>query len=71
MKKGVLRGGAVGAPGGIRTHDHLLRRQPLYPLSYWDTLSTYREWYPPLEIGFKPPYLDFGHDYRQAKEDPS
>ena len=23
-----------GAPGGIRTHDPLLRRQPLYPLSY-------------------------------------
>ncbi len=28
-----------GAPGGIRTHDPLLRRQPLYPLSYWDTRS--------------------------------
>ena len=27
-----------GAPGGIRTRDMLLRRQPLYPLSYWDTL---------------------------------
>ena len=34
----------AGAPGGIRTRDHLLRRQPLYPLSYWDTLSTYKEW---------------------------
>ncbi len=28
----------AGAPGGIRTRDHLLRRQPLYPLSYWDML---------------------------------
>ena len=46
----------AGAPGGIRTRDHLLRRQPLYPLSYWDTLSTYREWYPSLEIGVKLPY---------------
>ena len=25
-----------GVPGGIRTHDPLLRRQPLYPLSYRD-----------------------------------
>ena len=25
-----------GVPGGNRTHDPLLRRQPLYPLSYWD-----------------------------------
>lgn len=24
----------TGAPGGIRTHNHLLRRQVLYPLSY-------------------------------------
>ena len=24
-----------GAPGRIRTRDPLLRRQPLYPLSYW------------------------------------
>ena len=26
---------ADGAPGRIRTRDPLLRRQPLYPLSYW------------------------------------
>ena len=26
-----------GAPGGIRTHDPLLRRQLLYPLSYQGT----------------------------------
>ena len=26
-----------GVPGGIRTHDPLLRRQPLYPLSYRDS----------------------------------
>ena len=26
-----------GAPGGIRTHDPLLRRQTLYPLSYRGT----------------------------------
>jgi hypothetical protein len=25
-----------GVPGGIRTHDPLLRRQPLCPLSYRD-----------------------------------
>ena len=25
-----------GVPGRIRTRDPLLRRQPLYPLSYWD-----------------------------------
>ena len=25
-----------GVPGGIRPHDPLLRRQPLYPLSYRD-----------------------------------
>ena len=28
----------VGVPGRIRTRDMLLRRQPLYPLSYWDTV---------------------------------
>ena len=27
-------GPIFGAPGGIRTHDLLLRRQTLYPLSY-------------------------------------
>ena len=26
-----------GVPGRIRTRDPLLRRQPLYPLSYWDS----------------------------------
>ena len=26
----------AGVPGRIRTRDPLLRRQPLYPLSYWD-----------------------------------
>ena len=43
----------AGAPGGIRTHDHLLRRQPLYPLSYWDTLSPLQEWYPSYEMSVK------------------
>lgn len=28
------------ADGGTRTHDPLLRRQVLYPLSYVSTLST-------------------------------
>ncbi len=27
-----------GVPGRIRTRDPLLRRQPLCPLSYWDTV---------------------------------
>ena len=27
----------IGVPGGIRTHDPLLRRQPLCPLSYRDS----------------------------------
>ena len=43
----------AGAPGGIRTHDHLLRRQPLYPLSYWDILSPLQEWYPSYEMSVK------------------
>ena len=30
-----------GVPGGIRTLDPLLRRQPLYPLSYRDLQSKY------------------------------
>ena len=29
----------VGVPGRIRTRDPLLRRQPLYPLSYWDMVT--------------------------------
>ncbi len=29
-----------GVPGGIRTHDPLLRRQPLYPLSYRDKIKS-------------------------------
>ena len=29
-------GGKYGVPGRIRTRDPLLRRQPLYPLSYRD-----------------------------------
>ena len=29
--------GKSGTPGRIRTRDPLLRRQPLYPLSYWGT----------------------------------
>ena len=32
--------GTSGVPGGIRTRDPLLRRQPLYPLSYRDCLAT-------------------------------
>ncbi len=28
----------IGVPGRIRTRDPLLRRQPLYPLSYWDAM---------------------------------
>ena len=33
----VRRIGRTGTPGRIRTRDPLLRRQPLYPLSYWGT----------------------------------
>ena len=38
---GIFRAGSrpcysYGVPGGIRTPDPLLRRQPLYPLSYRD-----------------------------------
>lgn len=29
-----LSGAKFGSPGGNRTHDQLLRRQLLYPLSY-------------------------------------
>ncbi len=29
-----------GVPGRIRTRDPLLRRQPLYPLSYWDVICS-------------------------------
>ena len=38
--QGIRRnwGRAGGVPGGIRTHDPLLRRQPLYPLSYRDAV---------------------------------
>ena len=36
-KARALMGGVGGVPGRIRTRDPLLRRQPLYPLSYWDT----------------------------------
>jgi hypothetical protein len=47
LNKKVIEGGNMvkisrnlasisGVPGGIRTHDPLLRRQPLYPLSYRD-----------------------------------
>ncbi len=32
-----LQESLVGTPGRIRTRDPLLRRQPLYPLSYWGT----------------------------------
>ena len=39
-KGGIRKMGKIvtksGVPGGIRTHDPLLRRQPLYPLSYRD-----------------------------------
>ena len=31
--------GEDGVPGGDRTHDHLLRRQMLYPLSYRNNLT--------------------------------
>ena len=46
---GVKRGD--GAPGGIRTHDPLLRRQPLYPLSYWDTVWPACGWKPGGDTG--------------------
>jgi hypothetical protein len=40
VKGGTLKMGKnrsyFSVPGGIRTHDPLLRRQPLYPLSYRD-----------------------------------
>ena len=32
-----------GTPGRIRTRDPLLRRQPLYPLSYWGLNSIWRK----------------------------
>ena len=32
---------AHGAPGRIRTRDRLLRRQLLYPLSYWGALADF------------------------------
>ena len=32
-----LNHSCCGVPGRIRTRDPLLRRQPLYPLSYWDS----------------------------------
>ena len=37
FKGSVVEGSPIadGAPGRIRTRDPLLRRQPLYPLSYW------------------------------------
>ena len=31
---------SAGVPGRIRTRDPLLRRQPLYPLSYWDAFCS-------------------------------
>ena len=34
--------GEIGVPGRIRTRDPLLRRQPLYPLSYWDVSPYYQ-----------------------------
>ena len=38
VDRGAVLASNSGVPGGIRTHDPLLRRQPLYPLSYRDTL---------------------------------
>ena len=35
-----------GVPGRIRTRDPLLRRQPLYPLSYWDVKGVGGRWLP-------------------------
>ena len=42
-RKGVIR--VLGAPGAIRTHDPLLRRQLLCPLSYggFATLNSTRQ----------------------------
>ena len=37
IRKKSLNVSYDGVPGGIRTHDPLLRRQPLYPLSYRDS----------------------------------
>ena len=36
IRKETLHSEYDGVPGGIRTHDPLLRRQPLCPLSYRD-----------------------------------
>ena len=38
-------GSHTGAGGGTRTHDRLLRRQLLYPLSYARMQAHYTMWY--------------------------
>ena len=47
-----LHHSCCGVPGRIRTRDPLLRRQPLYPLSYWDPMIQWRVVYRTLHLAF-------------------
>ena len=40
LPPGAFSRGKLGAPGGIRTPDPLIRSQMLYPLSYGRTVSS-------------------------------
>ena len=42
-----------GSPGASRTHNLLLRTEPLYPLSYWATPLYYTTQSKPTEAGLR------------------
>jgi hypothetical protein len=54
----------IGAPGGIRTHNRLIRSQMLYPLSYGG--NTHNAYYT-LSFAIEKPKMKFNHRYYQQE----